>query len=272
MPRVKSEAIVLRKTDYSESSLVLVLLTREAGKVHAIAKGAKRKRGLWAGVPDVLNACRVVVLTKPGGALAVLTECEILDTFPALRGELGRHYASMYVAELADGFCREGKAEPETYALVRGALRALCGAADLRLAVAAFELKLLAAAGVGPELDACVLCRSALGPGCAFGPLEGGAVCARCVRGREIVPSTPGGLALARGLRRVGMERAQRIRSSPGTLSELRGVLDAYVTAVLERRPRTRRYIRAVLGGRLEHDNVRLRRSGPLSPEGRGPG
>ncbi|MCH7814056.1 MAG: recombination protein O N-terminal domain-containing protein, partial [Planctomycetes bacterium] len=42
MSFISERAVVLRRVDYSETSQVLVLLTRGHGKVRAIAKGIKR--------------------------------------------------------------------------------------------------------------------------------------------------------------------------------------------------------------------------------------
>ena len=43
--REKTEGIVIRQADFSESSRVVTFFTRDFGKISALAKGAKRLKG-----------------------------------------------------------------------------------------------------------------------------------------------------------------------------------------------------------------------------------
>ena len=65
MPLIRDTAVVLGRLDYSETSQVIVLLTREHGKVRAIAKGIKRgtKQRFAAGI-DLLEIGSVVLTSK----------------------------------------------------------------------------------------------------------------------------------------------------------------------------------------------------------------
>src|SRR2546422_10634849 len=44
MPTYQADAIVLRRLDYGDADRILTLLTREHGKLAAIAKGARRSK------------------------------------------------------------------------------------------------------------------------------------------------------------------------------------------------------------------------------------
>src|SRR6266576_2179664 len=45
MPTYQADAVVLRRLDYGEADRILTLLTREHGKLAAIAKGSRRAKG-----------------------------------------------------------------------------------------------------------------------------------------------------------------------------------------------------------------------------------
>ena len=79
----KSDAIVLRTIEFSETSLVVTLFTREFGKLGVLAKGARRPKGPFEGSLDLLAVCRVVVIRKASDALDLLTEAKLERRFRA---------------------------------------------------------------------------------------------------------------------------------------------------------------------------------------------
>src|SRR5262249_51723163 len=97
-------ALVVRGTDWSETSRIATLFTREFGKVRALAKGGRRLKSSFDCAFDLLSVCRVVFLRKASGGLDLLTEARLEEQFPVLRENLSALYAGYYVAELlADG-------------------------------------------------------------------------------------------------------------------------------------------------------------------------
>src|SRR3954467_4720741 len=97
-------ALVVRGTDWSETSRITTLFTREFGKVRALAKGGRRLKSNFEVAFDLLTVCRVMFIRKAHGGLDLLTEARLEEQFPALRQSLPALYAGYYVAELlADG-------------------------------------------------------------------------------------------------------------------------------------------------------------------------
>ena len=76
MAAEKTTAIVLRTVEFSETSLIVTLLTRDFGLVSALAKGARRPKGPFEGALDLLAVCRVVLIRKNTDALDLLTESQ----------------------------------------------------------------------------------------------------------------------------------------------------------------------------------------------------
>src|SRR5205809_6004985 len=94
-----ADALVVRLHDFSESSRVVTLWTRELGKVRALAKGAKRLKSSFESALDLLTVCDIVLLRKTSGALDLLKEARASERFPRLRRDLAALYAGYYVAE-----------------------------------------------------------------------------------------------------------------------------------------------------------------------------
>ena len=99
-PPKKPLALVLRTTDWSETSRIATLWTREFGKVRALAKGGRRLKSNFENALDLLTVCSIVFLRKSSGSLDLLTEAQVVQRFPRLRTDLAALYAAYYVAEL----------------------------------------------------------------------------------------------------------------------------------------------------------------------------
>src|SRR6266481_3480514 len=100
MSAEKAVALVLRTADWSETSRIATLWTREYGKVRALAKGGRRLRSNFESALDLLTVCSIVFLRKSSGSLDLLTEAQVVRRFPRLRAELPALYAGYYLAEL----------------------------------------------------------------------------------------------------------------------------------------------------------------------------
>ena len=107
MSTEKSPAIVIRQADFSESSRVVTLFTREFGKVAVVAKGVKRLKGPFEAALDLLSVCEVVFIRKSSAGLDILTEAKLQTRFKPRPGDLGSLYGGYYIAELLDALSEE---------------------------------------------------------------------------------------------------------------------------------------------------------------------
>src|SRR4051812_49882730 len=96
----KAVALVVRGVDFSETSRIVTLWTREFGKVRVLAKGGRRLKSNFESALDLLTLCSIVLLRKSSSGLDLLTEAQVGERFPRLRADLAALYAAYYVAEL----------------------------------------------------------------------------------------------------------------------------------------------------------------------------
>jgi len=238
MAAEKELALVVRGTDWSETSRIATLFTRGTGKVRVLAKGGRRLKSNFDTALDLLTVCHVVYLRKAHGGLDLLTEAQVAERFPALRADLPALYAGYYVAELLSDGTQDYDPHPLLFDAALDTLRGLGESGDAPAAVSRFELVWLKELGYSPRLSACAGCGRELSGPAGYSPTVGGAVCPACrPTARAHRPAAAEALAALRGLADGGGEL------SPGVRREVRGLLGQTVSYVLGRRPRLLGYI-----------------------------
>src|SRR3954447_18350436 len=125
MAAEKALALVVRGTDWSETSRIATLFTREFGKVRALAKGGRRLKSNFDSAFDLLSVCRVVFLRKAHSGLDLLTEAQLAERFPVLRQDLSALYAGYYVAELLPDRTQDSAPPPPLFDAAVETLRGL---------------------------------------------------------------------------------------------------------------------------------------------------
>jgi len=242
----KTLAISLRRFDYSETSQILHLYTRDLGKVHCIAKGAKRKKSAFHGPFDVLVLYEIIRLEKQPGALDLLTSAEAVRDYREVREDYARFGAASYLCDLVDEFTLEGQPEPEIFELLLGSLDALSKNRSLAQTVFAFEARLLRVLGHAPRVDECGSCRRRLaGPEAYFSAHDGGAVCTRCrpKDASRILVKRP----VLDAIGAFGAGKTVNLAIMPHFVDHLRRAMDYYVRYVLDREPKSMRFMREAL-------------------------
>ena len=119
----RCEALTLKNTPLGESDLLVTLYTREHGKLRAVAKGARKSASKLVGHLEPLTVVRLSM--AQGRSLDIVTQAQVLDSFPALKSNLTAITEGLYVAELTDGFGPEANANFELYQLAIDVLQVL---------------------------------------------------------------------------------------------------------------------------------------------------
>ncbi|MBX3438276.1 MAG: DNA repair protein RecO [Planctomycetaceae bacterium] len=242
----KTDALVIRLADWSESSRVVTLFTRDFGKISALAKGAKRLRSSFEAALDLLSESRIVFLRKSSSSLDILTESQLISRFQPSAKSLISLYGGYYVAELLSGLCEPEDPHPRLYEAARQTLRRLESETDARSVILRFELVLLREIGHLPDFDACLVCGAPVSGGrqFAFWVSQGGLICTTCQRpDLEQTQINAGSIAWLRTFLDDDPAVARHVVASEDQLSQLRHITTAAVTHVLERRPSTLRYL-----------------------------
>lgn len=243
---LRVEAVVLRHADWGEADRILGIYTREAGKLRAIVKGARKLQSRKAGHLEPFT--RVQLMLARGRDLWIVTQAETVEAYLPLREDLQRIAQASYVVELLDRFTYEEGANHLMYSLLVDTLGRLAITDDLTLTVRYYELHLLDLLGFRPELVSCVRCGSLIqAQDQFFSVLLGGILCPSCgpfeLSARPIsMPS----LKFLRHIQRSTYAAAVKAQIPPPIRSEMETVLQSFITFHLERNLNSPAFIREV--------------------------
>lgn len=246
---LKSDAIIMRRTDYSETSYVVALLTREHGVMHALAKGARRPKGIFAGEIDLLARGQATILVRPRGGLQLLTEFSCRERYLPLRKSPDAATAALYAAEVAADASPEGEGQPEIYDLLSQTLTRL-GEDDFAPPLAFFEVHLLRLSGYMPNLGECAICGAKIeGVQVVYSFIHSGPTCAQC-RPDEDRSTTVSRAAVSviGGLARMPVSGPARVRIPAALARETITFLAGVISAAFEREPRMLRPLMKAVG------------------------
>ncbi len=226
--RVETQAIVLQRFAYGESSQVVHLLTAALGRVVAMARGAWRAKNGYEGPFDLLVRGTVTLSLVQGRELALLLSRKVETAYPKLRCELARHVAATHLLRRVVHFEPVG-AGAGAFALVDRALQAIETVAlpRLPLLLLAFDARLADLHGLRPDVDQCVRCGSPRQLS-RFVAGSGGVVCVGCLERRDEGAAIDGRTAAL--IRDLAVTPLRQLADPlPATLARARRLLDLHL-------------------------------------------
>jgi DNA repair protein RecO (recombination protein O) len=176
----RDEGIVLRTHKLGEADRIITLLTKQNGRVRAVAKGVRRTKSRFGARLEPFT--HVDLQIYEGRSLDVITQAETVRAYGEPFGaDYPRYTAGTAMLETAERLTPVEK-EPaiRQFLLLVGGLRTLGEVAhDPRMVLDAYLLRSLAVAGYAPALEECARCGTRSGVR-SFAISAGGLVCGSC--------------------------------------------------------------------------------------------
>ena len=127
----ESEAIVLRTYSLREADLLVTLFTRLEGKVHGVARSAKKSRRRFGGALEPLTYVRAFYDVRERQELARLDSCDVLESPLASEVSYPRALALGHIAELLDELLPDHEANDAIFRLTLSVLQPLIALSEL---------------------------------------------------------------------------------------------------------------------------------------------
>lgn len=149
----KTIGIVIKCKDYSETSQLVWLYTKDFGKIKLVAKGSRGRSKKLSGKIDLFNVIDVIFYRSHRGDLHTLGECSVIEPYSAIRLDLERLACASYVAELLDASTAVEDPNSEIFSLLLDILKGLADGKDPKFLQCIFEIKLMHYSGHWQGLD-----------------------------------------------------------------------------------------------------------------------
>lgn len=205
----KLEGIVLKTRDYGESNKIVTLLTKEAGKVAVMARGAKKPRSRLASISQTFMHGIFIVQRSSG--IGTLQQGELINSMRHIQTDILQLTYASYIVEMVDRLIEEGNPQPFPYEVLKQALYAIEDEHDPEAIALFVDWKFLPYAGVRPILHQCASCGAVEGE-FAFSFSQGGFLCHRCFHvDPYIIRLSPTQLKLIRMFATIPIEKIGKL-------------------------------------------------------------
>ncbi len=242
-----SDAIVLRKQNLRETSLILTLFTQDFGKISGVMKGARGPKAAIGNNPELFSLNNIVFYERRRGNLNSLSQCDLKDFFAPLRSDLEKTIYADYFLELVDAVTIEGDTNKELYDLLLNSLRLLANPVSSKRIARIFEIKLMDLSGFLSDFRNCVNCNGSLTDNLKFSLHIGGVLCDKCFgKDRQAVKISKGTINFIERVRRSPYEFVTRFKVSQDVGKELELFLRRFVDYHVQRGLNTIKFLKKV--------------------------
>ena len=179
---IKTEAVVLNKMNYGDTSIISKLFTSDHGIVSIIVKGARSSKSKYGAVVDPINYLQVIYYKKETRDLQLLSGAEIISHFPAIKEDLTKLKYAYATVELVKNLLAENESNHKIF---KGLVRILekINSADEKpgISFGRFFLFFLREIGYELQFDKCIVCgTSSFTDNNLIYSFEKGLLCGKC--------------------------------------------------------------------------------------------
>lgn len=144
-----SVGIVLARRNFGEADRILVVYSKNFGRISLIAKGIRRPKSRKRGHVEVFSLVNFQAVS--GHGLDMMTEAELVDDFKEVRQSLNKISLAYYFAEVVGRITHEGEPNMDLYELIIKYLNKLKTTNGLKRLRINFILDLLTTMGYWPK-------------------------------------------------------------------------------------------------------------------------
>ena len=218
----KVKGIIISESNYSETSKLLNIFTKEYGIIGVIAKGAKRLKSPLRSVTSKLTYGYFQINYKEG-KLSNLIVADVINPFNQIKQDLTKISYASYLLELTSQVVKQTSVK-DIFDLLESSLIKIEEGFDSVIITNILELKYLEYLGIKPELNSCSSCGST--KVLTVSTSKGGFVCVNCHTNEKIVDKKT--IQILRMLYYVDISKISKISLSDKVKDEINDFIDEY--------------------------------------------
>ncbi|MCX5714215.1 MAG: DNA repair protein RecO [Candidatus Omnitrophica bacterium] len=242
----KTEAIVLNKRDFRETSLIVDFYTRDFGKISGLLKGIRTEPSKFASTLEPYSFNDIIFYKKRNSALHLVSQCDLKYNYTAVRTDIIRSANAILMTELIASVMPQEDKNEAIFDLAKETLEALeSNHSHTEKIILIFKIKLLTLSGFEPHFESCVSCGTRITQEAKFSLSQGGLLCARCfpkdTHARTIFRGT---VASILHIQKNNLKVNLNLGLNPEIKKELNQILNAFFNFHLEKDFRSERVLK----------------------------
>lgn len=244
MAILKTEALVLKTFDFRETSLIAHFYTKDYGRLDGILKGIRNDPKKFGSTLEPFSANEIVFYQKRNSQLHLVSQCDLLDNFSAIRADLKAIASASYLADLLKCLMPQEEKNEQVYALTLFALTQLNQGAEVDKVLRIFIIKFLKIIGFRPRLDGCIICNSLISGIAYFNVQRGGLLCPRCAPAAgSSTDVLKGTIASMIHMEESSWQQALRLGLTGRIKEELHTLINSFIEFHLQIKPKSREFL-----------------------------
>ncbi len=217
------EGIVIKETNYKESSKILNIYTKDKGIIGVISKGCKKVNSPLRGISNKLGYAKFQISYKED-KISTLISGDIINSFTNIMTDITSISYSSYILELCSKVYEQNNSK-DIYDIMIAALLKIEEGIDPLIISNIVELRLLNYLGVGVEVNRCSICGST-NDIITVSSLSGGLVCKNCLTNEPILNEKT--IKLIRLLSIVDINKVSKIKVKDEIKQEINSFIKDY--------------------------------------------
>lgn len=145
MKLIKTKGIVLKETNFEESSKILTVLTSDFGKIQVLSKNCRRLLSVLSACSQPLMFCEFVI--RKTKDIYSISSASVIESFFELSQDVNLAIYSGYLIELVDSFLEFEQKNEDVLRLLLNSLYLLKKGKDPEVVSRIFEIKILVYTG-----------------------------------------------------------------------------------------------------------------------------
>ena len=232
----KTEAIVLNKRDFRETSTIADFYTRDFGKVSGLLKGIRDDPEKFATNLEIFSHNEIIFYRKRNSSLHLVSQADKRNNFENIRQDIAKVASGCFMMDLLGAIMPLEDTNADIFDLAINSLKELEVTHNPDKIMTIFKIKILSLSGFKPHLDSCVICSGKVLGLSKFSLMLGGLLCPQCYSKDSTARSIfRGTVASILHIEKNDFRNNLNLGMNPQIKKELELILNAFLNFHLER-------------------------------------
>ncbi len=243
----KDRGYILRRKNFSENDTLVVVFSKNYGKLQLLAKGSRKFKSKFLGHLEPFSLIKFEAAS--GKSFDILTSVEIEESYLRLKSDLVNLPSLSYLFEVTELLTSDHQKNESIFNLMEIVLNSPCWQNNQDELLAFYLFNLLGLSGFLPEIDVCSKCHS-MGSFNHFSFYWGGLICQNCSTASEYKKVD---IELLNNLRKIKQESLKIIdkgcylesviKTGQKEKKQIRKLLNDFISYINEKKLKSSKYL-----------------------------